>query len=50
MSLQLVFVRGRARSNAHTDLYVDIQNLISLQDVMDELKFGPNGGLIYALE
>ncbi|KAL1511309.1 hypothetical protein AB1Y20_006114 [Prymnesium parvum] len=28
----------------------DIRELISLEDVMSELKLGPNGGLIYAME
>ncbi|ORY29963.1 GPN-loop GTPase 3-like protein [Naematelia encephala] len=29
---------------------VDIRDLINLQDVMEELEFGPNGGLIYCFE
>lgn len=29
---------------------LDIRDLISLQDVMEELEFGPNGGLIYCFE
>ncbi|KAJ9062048.1 hypothetical protein DSO57_1014899 [Entomophthora muscae] len=29
---------------------IDIRDLISLDDVMEELNFGPNGGLIYCLE
>ena len=29
---------------------LDIKDLISLEDVMDELKAGPNGGLIYCFE
>ena len=29
---------------------VDIANLITLEDVMDNLKLGPNGGLIYCME
>lgn len=29
---------------------LDIRDLISLEDVMDELKLGPNGGLIYCFE
>ncbi|CAK9226104.1 unnamed protein product [Sphagnum troendelagicum] len=29
---------------------VDIRELISLEDVMEELKLGPNGGLIYCME
>ncbi len=29
---------------------IDIRDLISLQDVMEELGYGPNGGLIYCLE
>ncbi|KAK3953994.1 GPN-loop GTPase [Pseudoneurospora amorphoporcata] len=38
-----------AESFEHTpDL--DIKDLISLEDVMDEMKLGPNGGLIYCFE
>ena len=29
---------------------VDIRELIALEDVMEELEFGPNGGLIYCFE
>ena len=29
---------------------VDIRELISLEDVMEELNLGPNGGLIYCME
>lgn len=29
---------------------VDIRDLINLEDVMEELEFGPNGGLIYCFE
>ncbi|KAF5103283.1 hypothetical protein DV451_001578 [Geotrichum candidum] len=29
---------------------VDIRDLISLQDVMEELELGPNGGLVYCFE
>ncbi|TPX47737.1 hypothetical protein SeLEV6574_g02478 [Synchytrium endobioticum] len=29
---------------------LDIRSLITLEDVMGELKFGPNGGLIYCME
>lgn len=29
---------------------IDIQDLISLDDVMEELNYGPNGGLIFCLE
>ena len=28
----------------------DIRELISLEDVMSEMKLGPNGGLIYCME
>ena len=28
----------------------DIRELISLEDVMTEMKLGPNGGLIYCME
>lgn len=29
---------------------VDIRDLISLQDVVEELEYGPNGGLVYCFE
>eukprot|EP00744_Colponema_vietnamica_P029013 GILI01044404.1.p1 GENE.GILI01044404.1~~GILI01044404.1.p1 ORF type:complete len:283 (+),score=68.71 GILI01044404.1:58-906(+) len=29
---------------------IDIRDLISVQDVMEELKYGPNGGLVYCME
>lgn len=29
---------------------VDIRDLISLQDVMEEMEYGPNGGLVYCFE
>ena len=29
---------------------IDIRDLISLDDVMEEMKLGPNGGLIYCME
>jgi hypothetical protein len=31
-------------------IFVDIRELISLDDVMEELGMGPNGGLIYCME
>ena len=29
---------------------IDIKELISLEDAMDELGYGPNGGLVYCFE
>lgn len=29
---------------------IDIKDLISLEDVMGELGYGPNGGLVYCFE
>ena len=29
---------------------IDIRDLISLEDVMTELNYGPNGGLVYCFE
>lgn len=29
---------------------VDVRDLISVDDVMEELEYGPNGGLVYAME
>lgn len=32
------------------DVYVDIRDLISVTDVMEELGLGPNGALIFCME
>eukprot|EP01133_Synstelium_polycarpum_P006769 gene6769-7868_t len=29
---------------------VDIKNLITVDEIMEELEYGPNGGLVYAME
>ena len=29
---------------------IDIKDLVSLEDVMSELYYGPNGGLVYCFE
>lgn len=29
---------------------IDVRDLISLEDVMEELEYGPNGGLVYCME
>ena len=29
---------------------IDIRDLVSLEDVMTELDYGPNGGLVYCFE
>ena len=29
---------------------IDIRDLVSLEDVMSELEYGPNGGLMYCFE
>lgn len=31
-------------------MFADIRELISLDDVMEELGLGPNGGLMYCME
>ena len=31
-------------------LCADVRDLVSVADVMEELDFGPNGGLVYAME
>jgi hypothetical protein len=30
--------------------YVDIKDLITLEEVMEEMELGPNGGLLYCME
>eukprot|EP00658_Telonema_sp_P-2_P040636 TRINITY_DN2904_c0_g1_i4.p1 TRINITY_DN2904_c0_g1~~TRINITY_DN2904_c0_g1_i4.p1 ORF type:complete len:315 (-),score=108.01 TRINITY_DN2904_c0_g1_i4:480-1424(-) len=32
------------------EVAIDIRDLITLEDVMEEMKLGPNGGLIFAME
>lgn len=39
-----------AAENFDYPVAIDIRELISLTDVMDELGYGPNGGLIYCME
>lgn len=39
-----------ANDNLPYDCKINISTLISLSDVMDNLKLGPNGGLIYCME
>jgi len=31
-------------------MFADVRELISLDDVMEELGLGPNGGLVYCME
>lgn len=37
-------------SNNVSLCFSDIRDLVSLEDVMEELKLGPNGGLICCME
>lgn len=39
-----------AHSAARSDSSEDIRDLISLEDVMEDLDLGPNGGLLYCFE
>lgn len=39
-----------ANDNIPYDCDVDISELITLEDVMDNLQLGPNGGLLYCME
>eukprot|EP00128_Syssomonas_multiformis_P002449 Colp12_sorted_trinity150504_noHs@14960 len=39
-----------AAENFDYPVSLDIRDLITLEDVMEELNFGPNGGLIYCME
>ncbi|KAL7314762.1 hypothetical protein PS15m_006291 [Mucor circinelloides] len=39
-----------AAENFEYEPTIDIRELITLEDVMEELDYGPNGGLIYCLE
>jgi hypothetical protein len=36
-----------AAEDFHYEPMIDIRNLISVQDVMEELHLGPNGGLMF---
>lgn len=39
-----------AAENINYDCAIDVRDLISVEDVMEELGLGPNGGLIYCME
>ena len=39
-----------AAENFGYDLSFDIRDLISVDEVMEELELGPNGALMYAME
>lgn len=39
-----------AATNFDYEPAVDIKDLINLEDVMEELELGPNGGLVYCFE
>eukprot|EP00899_Mesostigma_viride_P005855 jgi/Mesvir1/15270/Mv06488-RA.1 len=39
-----------AAEEFHYPVSVDIRELVSLQDVMEELNLGPNGGLVYCMD
>lgn len=39
-----------ANDQLHYDCKVNISELITLEDAMDNLKLGPNGGLVYCME
>lgn len=39
-----------ANETASFEWNINISELITVEDIMDELKLGPNGGLIYAIE
>ncbi|KAI3635690.1 hypothetical protein MIR68_006328 [Amoeboaphelidium protococcarum] len=38
-----------AAEDTYYEPHVDIRELITVTDVMDELQYGPNGGLVYAM-
>jgi len=39
-----------ANENMNYTPDVDVSNLVKVEDVMDELSLGPNGGLVYAMQ
>ncbi|KAJ1628135.1 GPN-loop GTPase [Pavlovales sp. CCMP2436] len=39
-----------AADNFNYDVSVDVRELIGLEDVMEEMELGPNGGLIFCME
>lgn len=39
-----------AADNLPYNCDVDIRDLITLDDVVEELNYGPNGGLMYCME
>lgn len=45
-----LFNMDPAAENFEYEPSIDIRELISLNDVMEEMDLGPNGGLIYCFE
>ena len=39
-----------ANENMNYAADVDVSDLVQVQEVMDHMKLGPNGGLMYAME
>jgi hypothetical protein len=46
----LVFNLDPAAEHFSYKCDIDIRDLITLEDVMEEMQLGPNGGLIFCLE
>ena len=39
-----------AADEMHVDVVIDVRELISVDDVAEELEFGPNGALVFCME
>ena len=39
-----------ANDNLLYKCHIDVEDLVSLEVVMEELKLGPNGGMMYCME
>ena len=39
-----------AKKNITYTADMDISDLVQVEEVMDQMKFGPNGGLMYAIQ
>jgi len=49
-SAHLVNLDPAATNWGDVEPIIDIKDLVSLDDVMTELEYGPNGGLVYCFE
>ena len=50
LPISAIWVPSFTNVNNKRWLFLDIRDLISVDDVMEELNLGPNGALVYCME